>query len=46
MTRLRRRIITTEIIVAARLGALGDWWAASAARRLRKLSGEQTGGGV
>ena len=42
MIELRRRIIIAEIIVAARLGALGDWWAASAARRLRKLSGEHS----
>jgi hypothetical protein len=33
-----RRVIIAEIILAARLGAFGDWWAASAARRLRKLS--------
>lgn len=42
MTELRRKIIVSEIIIAARLGAFGDWWAASAARRLRKLSGEHS----
>ena len=38
MRALIRRVIIAEIIVAARLGAFGDWWAASAARRLGKLS--------
>ena len=35
-----RRVIEVEILVALRLGALGQWWAASAARRLGKLSGK------
>lgn len=42
MKRFRRSIIITEIIIATRLGAVGDWWAASAARRLGKLSGEHS----
>ena len=37
MRGFRRGIITFEILVAARLGAFGDWWAASAAHRLKKL---------
>lgn len=33
------RVITRiELLAAVHLGTLGDWWAASAARRLRKLS--------
>lgn len=39
MRDLRRRVITLEIMVAVRLGALGDWWAASASTRLKKLLG-------
>ena len=41
---LVRQIITKEILVAAHLGAFGDWWAASAARRLRKFSANFPGG--
>ena len=40
MIKLRRKIIEAEIILANSLGTLGDWWAASAAHRLGKLSGE------
>lgn len=39
-----RWFVIREISVAVRLGALGDWWAASAARRLRKLSASSPGG--
>lgn len=42
MSALRRQKIILEIKIAVRLGAFGDWWAASAARRLRKISGEHT----
>lgn len=37
---MRRFLLETEIMIALRLGALGQAWAASAAHRLRKLSGE------
>lgn len=33
-----RRIFEAEILVALRLSAFGQWWAASAARRLGKFS--------
>lgn len=39
-----RWVVIKEISVAVHLGALGDWWAASAARRLRKLSASSPGG--
>jgi len=39
MIRVRRFIIVCEIAAANHLGSLGDYWAASAARRLGKLSG-------
>ncbi|WP_372993876.1 hypothetical protein [Sulfitobacter sp.] len=44
MTRVLRWVVIKEIIVATHLGALGDWWAASAARRLGKLSENFHGG--
>lgn len=37
-----RWIVERELIAATHLGAIGKWWFASAARRLRKLSGEVT----
>lgn len=40
---LIKKIIIKEILVAAHLGAFGDWWAASAARRLRKFSENSPG---
>ncbi|MGS4985016.1 MULTISPECIES: hypothetical protein [Pseudosulfitobacter] len=45
MTGVLRWILIKEISAAVRLGALGDWWAASAVRRLRKLSASSPGGG-
>ena len=39
MIRVRRFIILCEISAANHIGTLGDYWAASAARRLGKLSG-------
>lgn len=38
---MRRAVYTAEILIALRLGALGKWWAASAARRLRKYSASE-----
>ena len=45
MTRLLRRIARVEIVLAMHLGTVGDVWAASAARRLGKLSGDRSGKG-
>lgn len=39
MTRALRAVIVAEMVMATHLGAFGGWWAASAARRLGKLSG-------
>lgn len=36
--RFRRTIYAHEIIVGLRLAALGEWWAAHAAARLRRLT--------
>jgi hypothetical protein len=33
---MRRRLYVTEIIVALRLAALCEWWASSAAMRLKE----------
>jgi hypothetical protein len=38
MRRLLRRLIVVEIVIAAHVGAFGDWWARHAGRRLGKLS--------
>tara|TARA_R110002110_G_scaffold185221_4_gene392307 strand:+ start:1556 stop:1696 length:141 start_codon:yes stop_codon:yes gene_type:complete len=38
-----RWVVIKEIIIANHLGAVGDWWAASAARRLGKLSANSQG---
>jgi hypothetical protein len=38
MRRALARIFVAEIIVAMHFGAFGEWWAASAARRLGKVS--------
>ncbi|MEH6391138.1 MAG: hypothetical protein V7763_05735 [Sulfitobacter sp.] len=43
MTRVLRWFVIKEIVVANHLGAVGDWWAASAARRLGKLSANSQG---
>jgi hypothetical protein len=34
---LARLLVAAEILAAVRLGALGEWWAARALRRLRAL---------
>lgn len=39
-----RAITRIELLAAMHLGTVGDWWAASAARRLRKLSEKVQGG--
>jgi len=41
---LARRLVALEIVAAVRLGALGEWWAARAARRLRALDRLERGG--
>lgn len=38
MRRALRCLIVIEVMVASHLGAVGTWWAASAARRLGKIS--------
>lgn len=38
MMRALRKLIVAEILIASHLGAIGSWWAASAARRLGKIS--------
>jgi len=38
---MRSRLIRVELAIALSLGALGDWWAASAMRRLDGQSGVQ-----
>lgn len=43
MTSARRHLLRLELSAALRLGVIGDLWAASVARRLRKLSGEPSG---
>jgi len=42
MTRILVLLISAELTVALHLGTLGRYWAARAARRLGKLSGERT----
>ena len=42
MTWLLRRLVRAELACAVALGAAGDWWAASAVRRLEKFSGERS----
>ena len=37
-------ILRLELSAAIHLGALGDYWAARAARRIRKFAGEVSGG--
>ncbi|WP_277355192.1 hypothetical protein [Paracoccus hibiscisoli] len=42
---MRRILITfysAQIMAALRLGTFGEWWAARAAHRLGKLSGEDS----
>lgn len=38
MWKVLRAIVRFELQLAVHLGTIGDWWAASAARRLRKFS--------
>jgi hypothetical protein len=38
MWQLRRAMLTVEVSLALHLGTIGDYWVASATRRLRKLS--------
>lgn len=44
MRRALRLIIIMEIVIASHMGAVGTWWAASAARRLGKISATFPGG--
>lgn len=44
--KFKRWLIERELVVAAHFGAFGQWWFASASRRLRKLSGQFSGKGV
>lgn len=37
-------IVRAELTLALHLGAAGEWWAARAARRLGKFSGDYSGG--
>ena len=37
-------ILRLELTAAIHLGALSDYWAARAARRIRKFAGEVSGG--
>lgn len=37
------RVYFAELIAACRVAAFGDWWAARAARRYGKFSGEYSG---
>lgn len=39
---MRRKLVELEILAAVHLCAIGEWWVASAARRLGKLSGEHS----
>lgn len=45
MTAALRWFLGVEIVAALRLGALGQWWAASAARRLKRLSAREKNSG-
>jgi len=38
-------LLRLELTAAIHLGAFGDYWAARAARRIRKFAGEVSGGG-
>jgi len=45
MIHIRRVSLRLQIWCAIHLGSIGDYWAASAARRLGELSGEPSANG-